>query len=198
MAEGRMARCERATRETQVRVTLELDGDGEAHLETGLPFFDHLLAAWARTSLCRLEVVAHGDLEVDAHHTVEDVGIVLGDALAQALGDRSGIRRYAHAYVAMDDALVRAVIDLSARPYLVWQAELASHSFGGFGSDLGEEFWRAFTVHGGVTAHVDLIRSRNVHHALEAIWKAAGLACRSGWSRDDRVQGPLSTKGTLA
>jgi imidazoleglycerol-phosphate dehydratase len=194
----RRALRERATRETEVRVALALDGEGRARAETGVPFLDHMLAAWARTALCDLEVRARGDLAVDAHHTVEDVGIVLGDALGEALGDRSGIRRYGHAYVCMDDALARAALDLSARPYLAWGVEVAPHRFGDFTSDLAEEFWRAVALRGGVTMHVDLIRARNAHHALEAIWKAAGLACREAWTRDERVRGPLSTKGTLA
>lgn len=198
MAEARAARRQRTTRETDVRVVLRLDGGGQVQVDTGLPFFDHMLGAWARTALCDLELRARGDLAVDAHHTVEDTGIVLGDALAEALGDRSGIRRYGHAHVPMDDALARVALDFSGRPYLAWGAELAPHAFGAFTSDLAEEFWRAFAVHGGVTLHADLVRAHNVHHALEAIWKAAGLACREAWRQDPRIQGPLSTKGTLA
>jgi imidazoleglycerol-phosphate dehydratase len=193
----RKGRRERTTHETEIRVGLSLEGAGTVRLSTGLPFFEHLLGAWARTALCDLEVEARGDLDVDAHHTVEDVGIVLGDALREALGDRVGIRRYGHAYVAMDDALARVVLDFSARPYLCWDVEVAPHRWGGFTSDLAEEFWRALAVHGGVTLHADLLRARNTHHALEAIWKAAGLACREAWTLDPRVRGPLSTKGTI-
>jgi imidazoleglycerol-phosphate dehydratase len=187
----------RRTRETDVQVRLRLDGEGRCAAETGVGFFDHMLAAFARTALCDLEVRCSGDLHVDAHHTVEDVGIVLGQALRQAAGDRAGVRRYGWALVPMDDALVRAALDLSGRPYLVWEVDLGPRAVGAFTPDLAEEFWRAVAVHAGWTLHVDLLRARSPHHALEAVWKAVGLALRQAGELDPRIAGVLSTKGSL-
>lgn len=195
---GRQAEIRRQTRETDVAVSLRLDGRGECRVGTGVAFFDHMLGAFARTALCDLEVHCRGDLEVEAHHSVEDVGIALGQAARGALGDRSGVRRYGSALVPMDDALARVALDLSGRPYLFWGVELPLQVLGTFSTDLAEEFWRAVVTNAGWTLHVDLLRCRNAHHALEAVWKAAGLALRQAAETDPRISGPLSTKGVLA
>ncbi len=194
---GRVGRVERATRETEVRVELALDGAGQARVFSGVGFLDHMLAAFARTALFDLEVHCRGDLEVDAHHSVEDVGIALGQALRQAVGDRAGLRRYGWALVPMDGALARVALDLSGRPYLRWDAPLALSTLGAFPTELAPEFWRAVAVHAGWTLHVDLLAQDNAHHALEAIWKAAGLAARQAVAADPRIVGVLSTKGSL-
>ncbi len=193
----REAEASRRTAETDVRVRVVVDGRGLADVQTGVGFFDHMLAAFARVALCDLQVRASGDLAVEPHHTVEDVGIVLGRALGAAVGDRKGTRRYGSAFVPMDDALARAVLDLSGRPYLAWGPDLAVRDLGGFATDLAEEFWRALATNAGWTLHVDLVRYRNAHHALEAIWKAAGLAFREAAARDGRFEGVLSTKEVL-
>ena len=198
MAEAqRQARVSRQTRETEVEVSVCLDGEGRCAADTGVGFFDHMLSALARTALCDLEIRCKGDLHVEAHHSVEDVAIVLGQALRQALGDRAGIRRYGWALLPMDDALARVGLDISGRPYLHWGADLPLQSFGAFSTDLALEFWRALAINAGWTLHIDLLRTRNAHHALEAIWKAAGLALRQAGERDPRIAGPLSTKGVL-
>jgi imidazoleglycerol-phosphate dehydratase len=194
----RQARVQRKTRETDVEVSLRLDGQGRADAATGVGFLDHMLAAFARTALCDLQARCRGDLNVEPHHSVEDVGIALGQALREALGDRSGIRRYGWAVVPMDDALVRVALDLSGRPHLVWGVDLPLQLLGTFSTDLAEEFWRAVAANAGWTLHVDLLRARNAHHALEAAWKAAGLALRQAGEADPRIAGPLSTKGVLA
>jgi len=194
---ARRGAVERRTRETVVTLALDLDGEGRAEAETGVGFFDHMLAAFARTSLFDLTARCRGDLEVEAHHSVEDVGIALGQALRQAVGDRAGLRRYGDALLPMDDALARVACDLSGRPYLCWGADLPLQSFGAFSTDLAEEFWRAVTSHGALTLHIDLLRCRNGHHGLEAVWKAAGLALRQATQTDARIAGPLSTKGLL-
>lgn len=195
---GRGAEIRRQTRETDVLVRLALDGAGQCRAVTGVGFFDHMLGAFARTALVDLQVECRGDLEVEPHHSVEDVGITLGQALRQALGDRAGLARYGSALLPMDEALARVALDLSGRPYLVWAADLPLQSIGGFGSDLAEEFWRALATNAAWTLHIDLLRWRNGHHALEAIWKAAGLALRQAAQRDARIEGTLSTKGLLA
>lgn len=191
----RLGEAARKTAETDVTVTVDLDGAGRCAAATGVGFFDHMLAAFARTSLCDLRVAAKGDLEVDAHHTVEDAGIVLGQALRQALGDRAGLARYGWALLPMDEALCQVALDLSNRPLLVWEVPVPAGSFAG---DLGEEFWRAVATNAGWTLHVRLLGGRNAHHVAEAVWKACGLALRLAAARDPRVEGPLSTKGVLA
>lgn len=189
----------RTTRETDVRVTLDLDGTGQSTIATSVPFLDHLLTALARHGRFDLEIAASGDTEVDDHHTVEDVGLVLGQALLAALGERRGIARFGSAYVPMDDALARAVVDLSGRPYLVFERNgvpLAAR-VGSFDTDLAEEFWRALANEARLTAHLDLLRARNAHHALEALFKAAGLALRSATRVTDVGGAVPSTKGAL-
>jgi len=198
MAAARQAEVRRQTRETDVRVALRLDGQGACRAETGVGFFDHMLTAFARTALLDLEVDCRGDLHVEPHHSVEDVGIVLGQAVREALGDRAGLRRYGSALLPMDDALARVALDLSGRPFLVFGVELPLQVLGTFSTDLAPEFWRAVATNAGWTLHVDLLRSANAHHALEAVWKACGLALREAVQIEPRIAGPLSTKGVLA
>ncbi len=198
MSELPMRRAEqtRTTRETDVRAALNLDGSGVSGIATGVPFLDHMLTAFSKHGRFDLTVQATGDLAVDDHHTVEDVGLVLGMVFAAALGDGTGIARFGTAFAPMDDALARVVVDCSARPYLVWAAEVAPARVGTFDPALAEEFWRAVAMRAGLTLHIDLLRHRNVHHALEAIWKAAGLALHTA----TRVTVPgvaPSTKGVL-
>jgi imidazoleglycerol-phosphate dehydratase len=176
---NRRAEQHRVTRETDVRVTLDLDGAEHAVIATGVPFFDHMLTAFAKHGRFALTVQATGDLAVDDHHTVEDVGLVLGDVWRAALGAALGIARFGHAYVPMDDALARVVVDCAARPYLAWEVQVPPARIGTFDPALAEEFWRAFATRAGLTLHIDLLRARNAHHGLEAIWKAAGLALRA-------------------
>ncbi len=194
---AREARVQRRTRETQVAAVVRLDGSGRCTAQTGVGFFDHMLAAFARTALCDLEVTCQGDLEVEPHHSVEDTGLTLGRAFAEAVGDRAGLRRYGGVLLPMDDALARVALDLSGRPYLAWQVEVPPRPLGTFSTDLAEEFWRAVVASAGWTLHVDLLRWRNAHHALEAIWKGVGLAFRAAATPDPRIEGPLSTKGVL-
>lgn len=199
MAAGVVRRAEvaRKTAETEITVDVALDGSGRCAADTGVGFFDHMLSAFARTALLDLRLQCRGDLQVEAHHSVEDSGIALGLALRQALGERAGIGRYGSALLPMDDALARVALDLSGRPYLVWEADLPLQSFGAFSTDLALEFWRGLATNAGWTLHVDLLRARNVHHGLEAIWKAVGLSLRQAAAPDPRISGPLSTKGVL-
>jgi imidazoleglycerol-phosphate dehydratase len=195
---SRSAEVARQTKETTIRVRLDLDGTGRAAVKTGIGFFDHMLEALARHSLCDLDVEASGDLHVDAHHTIEDVGIVLGQALAQALGDRRGIRRYGAATVPLDEALARVVVDVSGRPFLAYHAEPPTwQQLGDYDVALTPEFFRALATHGGLTLHVDLLRGRNAHHVVEAVFKAAARALGDATRLDPRVTDVPSTKGAL-
>jgi len=194
----RTAELARKTRETSIRVSVDLDGTGRARVKTGLGFFDHMLEALARHGLMDLEVEAEGDLEVDGHHTVEDTGIVLGQAIAQALGNRAGIRRYADATVPLDEALVRAVIDVSGRPFLDYHVEIAKwQMLGDYDVFLTPEFFRALVLNAGLTVHLDLIRGDNPHHVVEATFKAFARALGQAVGLDPRVAGVPSTKGVL-
>lgn len=193
----RTAEITRTTRETDIALTLNLDGSGRTELATGVGFFDHMLDAFSRFALVDLSVRCAGDLQIDAHHTVEDVGICLGRAIRDALGDRAGIRRVGSAYMPMDEALAFAAIDISGRPYLAWQAEFAAAMVGAMDTQLAEEFFRAVTVNAGLTAHLRVLEGRNDHHRMEALFKAFGLALRDAAALDPRVQGVLSTKGVL-
>ena len=175
----RKTTVERQTAETEVRVTLNLDGSGQASLQTSVPFLDHLLNALARHGRFDLEITARGDTEIDDHHTVEDIGIVLGQALARALGDKRGIARFGAAHAPMDEALARAVVDISGRPFLVYEAPGVASWVGRFDTALAEEFWRAFVNNAAITLHLDLLRGKNAHHALEALFKSTGLALRA-------------------
>lgn len=194
----RKARVERNTLETQIQVALNLDGTGEARLNTGVPFLDHMLDQVARHGLIDLEIEARGDLHIDAHHTVEDVGITLGQAMARAVGDKKGIRRYGHAYVPLDEALSRVVVDFSGRPGLELHVDFTRAVVGGFDVDLFEEFFRGFVNHAAVTLHIDNIRGKNTHHQAETIFKAFGRALRMALELDPRMAGIMpSTKGCL-
>jgi imidazoleglycerol-phosphate dehydratase len=195
---SRTGEVKRHTAETEVAVRLALDGSGNAQVQTGIGFFDHMLAALARHALYDLEVRASGDLHVDQHHTVEDVGIVLGQALTQALGERRGIRRYGEATVPLDDALARVVVDVSGRPYLAYHAEPPTlQRLGDYDVALTPEFFRALTTHAGLTVHVDLLRGQNAHHCVEAVFKALARALGGATALDPRVTGVPSTKGSL-
>ncbi|WP_338823872.1 Imidazoleglycerol-phosphate dehydratase [Moorella humiferrea] len=194
---NREALIERRTAETCIRVKLDLDGSGKWQGSSGIPFFDHLLAQLARHGLLDLEIQAEGDMEVDNHHTIEDIGICLGQAVKQALGDKAGINRYGHTLIPMDEALVQVVLDLSGRPYLAYNLDLAPGRIGSLETELLEEFLRAFVNHGALTLHVQKLAGRNGHHIAEALFKALGRAIREAASRDPRVEGIPSTKGNL-
>ncbi len=195
---ARQAAVDRSTRETQIAVALNLDGKGEATLALGVPFLEHMLDQVARHGLFDLNIKAQGDLEIDAHHTVEDVGISLGQAVAQALGDKRGIRRYGQAYVPLDEALSRVVLDFSGRPGLDYHVEYPRARVGDFDVDLLREFFQGFVNHAMVTLHIDNLRGRNTHHIAETIFKAFGRALRAAVEPDPRMAGILpSTKGSL-
>lgn len=193
----RQARKFRKTSETQISLRLGLDGQGKAKVRTGIPFFDHMLNLFARHGLFDLEVQAKGDLEVDFHHTVEDVGIVLGQALAAALGQKKGIRRYGCAHVPMDETLARVVVDLSGRPYLVLKGLNQRGKAGNFPAQLVEEFLRSLAVQGGMNLHAEVLYGRDVHHQIEALFKALARALEEAVRRDSRVKGVPSTKGRI-
>jgi imidazoleglycerol-phosphate dehydratase len=198
MSQERTASIERNTDETKIRLTLNLDGTGRAQLHTGLPFFDHMLTQIARHGLFDIELDARGDLEVDAHHTVEDVGIVLGQALAATLGDKRGLTRYGHAYVPLDEALSRAVVDLSGRPGLTYEIPYTRARVGDFDIDLLREFFQGLVNHAAITVHLDNLRGVNAHHQAETIFKAFGRALRIAVALDARMTGQIpSTKGSL-
>ena len=194
---ARRAQVERNTKETQIGVTLDLDGSGRGTFETGVPFLDHMLDQVARHGVFDLTVKAAGDLHIDAHHTVEDIGITFGQAFARAVGDKQGVRRYGHAYVPLDEALSRVVVDLSGRPGLEFKVDFARARIGEFDVDLVHEFFQGFINHALVTLHVDNIRGDNAHHQAETMFKAFGRALRMAVEADPRMQGVPSTKGTL-
>jgi imidazoleglycerol-phosphate dehydratase len=194
----RTAEVSRNTAETRITVRLNLDGTGQSSLHTGIGFFDHMLEQIARHGLIDLEVHADGDLHIDGHHTVEDVGITIGQAFARAVGDKKGIRRYGHAYVPLDEALSRVVIDLSGRPGLVLNIPFTSGMIGGFDTQLTHEFFQGFVNHAGVTLHIDNLRGVNAHHQCETVFKAFARALRAAVERDPRSAGTIpSTKGSL-
>jgi len=194
----RTAEIQRRTAETDIAVRVNLDGTGAAELSTGIGFFDHMLHQIARHGMIDLVVDARGDLEVDGHHTVEDVGIALGDAFKAALGDKAGITRYGFAYVPLDESLSRVVLDLSGRAALVFEASFTAPMVGGFDTQLVREFFQAFANHAGVTLHVDNLRGVNTHHQIESIFKAFGRALRTAVTVDERAGGRMpSTKGVL-
>lgn len=194
----RTASVERITNETQIKIKINLDGTGKAILDTPVPFLNHMLDQIARHGLVDLEIVARGDVEIDDHHTVEDIGITLGQALKQAIGDKKGIRRYGHAYVPLDEALSRVVIDLSGRPGLVYNVQYTRERVGNFDVDLFSEFFNGLVSHSMMTLHIDNIRGDNSHHQAETIFKAFGRALRMAVEEDPRMAGITpSTKGTL-
>lgn len=195
---NRSAKVTRDTKETQISVELNLDGTGKSDLDLGVPFLEHMLDQVARHGMFDLTIKAKGDLEIDAHHTVEDVGITLGQALTEALGEKTGIRRYAHAYVPLDEALSRVVIDCSGRPGLDYHVEYPRARIGEFDVDLFFEFFQGLVNHAMMTLHIDNIRGRNAHHIAETIFKAFGRALRAAVELDPRMEGILpSTKGAL-
>ena len=193
----RTAEVKRDTSETQIRVKLNLDGTGAGKLDTGVPFLDHMLDQVARHGVYDLEISAKGDLHIDAHHTVEDIGIALGQAFARALGDKQGIRRYGHAYVPLDEALTRVVIDLSGRPGLEFKIDFVRARIGEFDVDLVHEFFQGFINHAQVTLHIDNLKGDNAHHQAETAFKAFGRALRMAVELDPRTTVVPSTKGTL-
>jgi imidazoleglycerol-phosphate dehydratase len=195
---SRRAEVVRDTRETQIRVAVDLDGSGRSELATGIGFFDHMLEQIARHGLIDLVVQAKGDLHIDGHHTVEDVGITLGQAFARAVADKTGVRRYGHAYVPLDEALSRVVVDLSGRPELIWNVRFTRSMIGEFDVDLAHEFFQGFVNHALVTLHVDNLRGDNAHHQCETVFKAFARALRMAVELDPRAAGTIpSTKGTL-
>ena len=197
-ASARVADTQRNTSETQIRVHLNLDGTGQARLSTGIGFFDHMLDQIARHGLIDLEIEAKGDLHIDGHHTVEDVGITLGQALAKAVGDKKGIRRYGHAYVPLDEALSRVVIDFSGRPGLHMRVPFKASAVGAFDTQLTFEFFQGFVNHAGVTLHIDNLYGENAHHQAETVFKAFARALRMALERDERLGDVVpSTKGYL-
>jgi imidazoleglycerol-phosphate dehydratase len=197
-AAPRIATVQRDTKETQIRVSVNLDGTGVAKLETGIGFFDHMLDQIARHGLIDLDIHAVGDLHIDGHHTVEDVGITLGQAVAQAVGDKKGLTRYGHAYVPLDEALSRVVIDFSGRPGLHMDVDFKAGMVGAFDTQLTFEFFQGFSNHAGVSLHIDNLKGHNAHHQAETIFKAFGRALRMGMTLDPRSLGVIpSTKGSL-
>ena len=195
---ARTSSVERNTNETQISIQLNLDGTGKSSLNTGLPFFEHMIDQIARHGMLDLNIDAKGDLEIDAHHTVEDVGITLGQAFSQAIGDKKGVVRYGHAYVPLDEALSRVVIDFSGRPGLEFRVQFPRARVGDFDVDLTHEFFQGFVNHANVTLHIDSLSGVNSHHIAETIFKAFGRALRMAATPDDRMQGIIpSTKGSL-
>jgi imidazoleglycerol-phosphate dehydratase len=194
---SRTAQIRRQTTETQIELTIDLDGTGRAEVASGVGFFDHMLTLLAKHSLIDLKLDAKGDLHIDPHHTVEDVGICLGKALVQALGDKAGIRRYGHMTLPMDEVLVTSAVDLSGRPFFVWSADVPNEILGTFNAPLAEEFWRAVSTHGLFNLHVLCHYGKNTHHIIEGIFKATARALRQAIEIDPRMTGVPSTKGVL-
>jgi imidazoleglycerol-phosphate dehydratase len=194
---ARKATLERVTKETQIRLSLEIDGKGEAKICTSVPFLDHMLDLFARHGLFDLEIEAKGDIDIDYHHTVEDIGIVLGEAFRQALGDKKRIRRYGQSSVPMDEALANVTVDLSGRPYLVYNVELPKVKIGEFDVELAREFFQALANNLGANIHINVLYGDNVHHILEACFKALARAFDQATLVDPRIEGVLSTKGKL-
>jgi imidazoleglycerol-phosphate dehydratase len=195
--EKRAATISRTTNETDVKVTLNLDGSGQGTVETGVPFLDHMLVLFAKHGIFDLSVMCKGDLHIDAHHSVEDIGICLGLALDKALGDKAGIVRFAHSYFPMDDTLARVAVDLSGRPYLVYRVQVERERVGTLDSELVEEFWKAFVTHARMNVHIELLYGHNAHHIFESIFKAAARAISIATRKEPRAQGIPSTKGVL-
>ncbi len=193
----RQAEIKRKTKETDVRVALNLDGEGKSAINTGIPFLDHMLDLFARHGLFDLEVTCKGDLHIDDHHSVEDIAISLGQAFAEALGDKKGIVRYGAAYTPMDETLARAVVDLSGRYYLVYKVQNTRDKVGTFSVELAEHFWHSFAEHCKCNLHIEVFYGRNQHHIIEAVFKSAARALSQAVRIDERIQGVMSTKGSL-
>ena len=194
---GRTGTVERKTKETEIVASVDLEGSGKADIETGMPFFNHMLDSFSRHGLFDIKLQARGDLEVDYHHTVEDVGLALGEAFKKALGDKQGIRRFGEASCPLDETLAKVVIDLSGRPYLSYNVKIRPGRVGSFDTDLPHEFYAAFTNQLGMNLHIDVIRGQNPHHIIEACFKAFARAMDMATGFDERIKGVLSTKGSL-
>jgi imidazoleglycerol-phosphate dehydratase len=194
---SRKGRVERKTKETEISVDLDLDGKGNSEIETGIPFFNHMLESFSRHGLFELRLKAKGDLAVDYHHTVEDVGLALGQAFKEALGDKHGVRRFGECSVPLDEALARVVVDLSGRPYLSYNVKIRPGRVGDFDTDLPHEFYQAFANQLGMNLHIDVLKGENPHHIIEACFKALARAMESATRLDPRIQGVPSTKGSL-
>lgn len=194
---SRIADITRTTTETKITATLNIDGSGNANIKTGIGFFDHMLHLWTKHGLFDLALKADGDLHIDGHHTVEDSGIVIGQAIAKALGDKVGIKRYGNAFVPMDEALVHVSLDLSGRPYLYYDANITTEQVGTFATELTEEFLRSLSFHAGITLHVRVIYGKNAHHMIEGIFKALARALSEAVDLNPRIDGVMSTKGSL-
>jgi imidazoleglycerol-phosphate dehydratase len=194
---ARRAEIKRATKETDIRVALDIDGEGKSLISTGVPFLDHMLDLFARHGLFDLEVACKGDLHIDDHHSVEDTAICLGQAFAEALGDKKGIARYGAAYTPMDETLARAVVDLSGRSYLVYKVRNTRDRIGTFSVELAEHFWHSFAEHCKCNLHIEVFYGRNQHHIIEAVFKSAARALSQATRIDERIQGVMSTKGSL-
>lgn len=194
---GRKASLKRKTKETDIRIELELDGSGQAKIETGMPFFDHMLDSFSRHGFFDIDIQAAGDLAVDYHHTVEDVGLALGQAFKDGLGEKQGIRRFGEASCPLDETLARVVVDISGRPYLSYHVNIRPGRVGDFDTDLPHEFFAAFANQLGMNLHIDVVRGENPHHIIEACFKAFARAMDMATQIDIRIQGVLSTKGTL-
>jgi imidazoleglycerol-phosphate dehydratase len=194
---GRTGTVERKTKETEIVASVDLEGTGKAEIETGMPFFNHMLDSFSRHGLFDIKIQARGDLEVDYHHTVEDVGLALGEAFKKALGDKHGIRRFGEASCPLDETLAKVVIDLSGRPYLSYNVKIRPGRVGSFDTDLPHEFYAAFTNQLGMNLHIDVIRGENPHHIIEACFKAFARAMDMATGFDERIRGVLSTKGSL-
>ncbi len=188
---------ERQTLETSVAVSINLDGSGKAEIATGIGFFDHMLTLLAKHGFLDLKILAQGDLQVDCHHTVEDCGIVLGEAIKAAAGDKAGIHRYGNCFIPMDEVLAQVILDFSGRPYLVFEAEIPKVTLGNFDAEMTEEFFRAVAAASGMTLHIRVLYGKNVHHIIEAIFKAFARALAEAVALDSRVQGVMSSKGAL-
>ena len=193
----RSGTASRTTQETQVDISIVLDGTGQREISTGIPFFDHMLTLFSAHGFFNLTIKAKGDIEVDFHHTVEDVGLVLGDVIRNALGDRSGIKRYGYAVTPMDECLASAAVDLSNRPYLVFNTPVPAYQETGFGLSLAKEFFRALSTNAGMTLHINVLYGDNEHHVIEAMFKAVARALDAATRPDERISGPLSTKGCI-
>ena len=194
---ARRAEMERKTAETQISIKLNLDGEGKCDIATGIGFLDHMLTLLGKHSFMNLTVTAKGDLEVDSHHTVEDIGIVLGEALQEALGDKAGIHRYGNCFIPMDETLAQACLDFSGRPFLVFGAEIPKIKLGNYDAEMTEEFFRAVAMHCGLTLHIRVLYGSNVHHIIEAVFKAFARAVAEAAAVDPRVKGVMSSKGVL-
>jgi imidazoleglycerol-phosphate dehydratase len=194
---SRQAEIKRATKETDIHVKLDLDGEGKSAVSTGVPFLDHMLELFSRHGLFNLEVKCKGDLHIDDHHSVEDTAICLGQAFAEALGDKKGIVRYGAAYTPMDETLARAVVDLSGRPYIIYKVRNTRDRIGTFSVEMAEHFWRSFAEHCKLNLHIEVLYGRNQHHIIEAVFKSAARALSQATRIDGRIQGVMSTKGSL-